>query len=351
MHEGSMRAMIYRSPGILELGDIDRPAIRDPRDAIIRVTMSSICTSDLHIRAGAVPRAVPGIAVGHEFIGVVESVGAEVRNVRTGERVAVNCETYCGSCYFCRRGWVNNCADPTGGWSLGCRIDGGQAEMARVPFADNCLTPIPDGVSDEAALLTGDLLSTGYWAADIGEVKEGEVVAVVGAGPTGLCCAMMSRARGAGTIVLIDPDRVRLAFALEHGYCDVAIDPAAGEPESAIRDLTDGRGADVVIEAAGGEDSFRTAWIVARPNAIVVVVAMYERDQTLPLPEMYGKNLVFKTGGVDGSHCAEIVRMIENGEIDATPLLTHKFQFDDIEKAYRLFSERRDGVMKVAIKM
>ena len=279
-----MRAMIYRGPGTLDLGDIDRPAIRDPKDAIIRVTMSSICTSDLHIRAGAVPRAVPGIAVGHEFIGVVESVGAEVRSVRTGERVAVNCETYCGRCYFCRRGWVNNCSDPTGGWSLGCRIDGGQAEMARVPFADNCLTPIPDSVSDKAALLTGDLLSTGYWAADIGEVGDGDVVAVIGAGPTGLCCAIMSRARGAVAIVLIDPDRRRLAFALEHGYCDVTIDPAAGESESVIKDLTDGRGADVVIEAAGGEDSFRTAWTVARPNAIVVVVAMYEKDQTLPLP-------------------------------------------------------------------
>lgn len=346
-----MRAMIYRGPGILEPGDIDRPAISDPKDAIIRVTMSSICTSDLHIRAGAVPRAVPGIAVGHEFIGVVESVGAEVRNVRIGDRVAVNCETYCGRCFFCRRGWVNNCTDPVGGWSLGCRIDGGQAEMARIPFADNCLTPIPDGVSDEAALLTGDLLSTGYWAADIGEVSKGDVVAILGAGPAGLCCAMMSRARGAGMIVLIDPDRRRLEFALEHGYGDVAIDPAAGESESVICELTEGRGADVVIEAAGGEDSFRTAWTVARPNAIVVVVAMYEENQTLPLPEMYGKNLVFKTGGVDGSHCAEIMRMIEDGEIDATPLLTHTFQFDEIEKAYGLFSERRDGVMKVAIKM
>lgn len=346
-----MKAMIYRGPGILEPGRIDRPVINDPKDAIVRVTLCSICTSDLHIRAGAVPRAMPGIAVGHEFVGIVESVGDEVRNVKKGDRVAVNCETYCGKCFFCRRGWVNNCTDPAGGWSLGCRIDGGQAEMARIPFADNCLTPIPDTVSDETALLTGDLLSTGYWAADIGSVGEGDAVAIAGAGPTGLCCAMMSRARGAETIVLIDPDRQRLSFALDHGYGDIAIDPTTDDSATTIKNLTEGRGADVVIEAAGGEDSFRTAWTVARPNAVVVVVAMYERNQILPLPEMYGKNLVFKTGGVDGSHCSEIMKMIENGEIDATPLLTHTFQFDNIENAYRLFSERRDGVMKIAIKM
>ena len=346
-----MKAMIYNGPGRLAPGDIDEPVIREPSDAIVRVTTGSICTSDLHIRAGAVPRAVPGIAVGHEFVGVVESIGSGVSNIKTEDRVAVNCETYCGECYFCRHGWVNNCTDPNGGWALGCRIDGGQAEKARIPFADNCLTPVPDDVSDEAALLTGDLLSTGYWAADIGDIEEGDTVAVVGAGPTGICCAMMARAMGAGRIVLIDVGRTRLDFAMNHGYGDIVVDPSSEDADAVIKDLTEGRGADVVMEVAGGKDSLRTAWTVARPNAVVVIVAMYEEDQVLPLPEMYGKNLVFKTGGVDGCHCAEIMRMVSEGRIDATPLITHRFPFSRIEEAYDLFSQRRDGVMKIAVTM
>ena len=162
---------------------------------------------------------------------------------------------------------------------------------------------------------------------------------------------MMARAMGAGRIVLIDVDRTRLDFAMNHGYGDVVVDPSSEDADAVIKDLTEGRGADVVMEVAGGKDSLRTAWTVARPNAVVVIVAMYEEDQVLPLPEMYGKNLVFKTGGVDGCHCAEIMRMISEGRIDATPLITHRFPFSRIEEAYDLFSQRQDGVMKIAVTM
>ena len=162
-----MLAYVYMSDGHFELMDKPEPSILKPGDAIVRVTLASICTSDLHIMHGFVPRAVPGITVGHEMVGIVEKTGPEVTKVKPGDRVAVNVETFCGKCFFCTHGYVNNCSDPDGGWALGCRIDGGQAEYVRVPFADQGLSRIPDNVSDSQALFTGDLLSTGFWATRI----------------------------------------------------------------------------------------------------------------------------------------------------------------------------------------
>ncbi len=182
-----MLAYTYVEKGRFELLEKPKPVLKDRRDAIVRVTLASICTSDLHIKHGSVPRAVPGITVGHEMVGIVEETGSGVSSVRPGDRVAVNVETFCGDCFFCRRGWVNNCTDPNGGWALGCRIDGGQAEYVRVPYADSGLTKIPDTVTDRQALFVGDILATGYWAADIGSVSAGDTVLIIGAGPTGIC--------------------------------------------------------------------------------------------------------------------------------------------------------------------
>ena len=174
--------------------DKQKPTLQNPQDAIVRVTMSSICTSDLHIKHGSVPRAVPGITVGHEMVGIVEQIGDEVMSVCPGDRVTVNVETFCGECYFCKKGYVNNCTDQNGGWALGCRIDGGQAEYVRVPFADQGLNKIPDGVTDRQALFVGDVLATGYWATRISEITEDDTVLIIGAGPTGICtllCVML----------------------------------------------------------------------------------------------------------------------------------------------------------------
>ncbi len=346
-----MKAVVYKGKGDFAVEDRPVPRIRSDDDAIIRVTTASICTSDLHIRDGFVPRAVPGTVVGHEFVGVVEEVGPSVRNFRTGDRVVVNVETFCGVCFFCRRGWVNNCTDPSGGWALGCRIDGCQAEYVRVPFADNGLTRIPNDVSDDSALFTGDLLSTGYWAAGMGEISEGDTVAIIGAGPTGLCTALCAKLFNPSKVVMIDNDPYRLEFARLHGVGDVFLNPDGCDVVSEVRGLTDGRGADAVMEVAGGRDTFRMAWEVARPNAVVCIVAMYGEPQMLPLPDMYGKNLVFKTGGVDASHCNEIMDLISAGRLDPSFMITHSFRFDDVMEAYELFSSRRDGVMKVALRM
>ena len=342
-----MYAYTYCGKGDFRLLDKPRPVLRDSRDAIVRVTLSSICTSDLHIKHGSVPRAVPGITVGHEMVGIVEEVGSQVTTVAPGDRVTVNVETFCGECFFCRKGWVNNCTDPNGGWALGCRIDGGQAEYVRVPCADQGLDRIPQGVTDRQALFVGDILATGYWAAQISEIGEEDTVLVIGAGPTGICtlqCVLLEHPR---QVIVCEREQQRreLVGRLYPGVLTVGPE----EAREFVRDHSSHGGADVVLEVAGGPSTFQLAWQCARPNAIVTVVALYDGPQTLPLPEMYGKNLVFKTGGVDGCNCAQTLELIARGKIDTTPLITHTYPLEWIEEAYDLFEHRRDGVIKVAI--
>ena len=342
-----MLAYTYISKENFKLQEKPLPKIEDSRDAIVRVTLGSICTSDLHIKHGSVPRAVPGITVGHEMVGIVEQTGADVTTVKPGDRVTVNVETFCGECFFCQKGFVNNCTDPHGGWALGCRIDGGQAEDVCVPYADSGLNRIPDMVSDEQALFVGDVLATGFWAARISEITEDDTVLIIGAGPTGICTLLCAMLKNPKRIIVCEKSPERIQFVREH-YPDVLIT----EPEKCkkfVLEHSDHGGADVVLEVAGSDDSFHLAWECARPNAIVTVVALYDKPQLLPLPNMYGKNLTFKTGGVDGCDCAEILHLIEEGKIDTTPLITHRFPLNEIEEAYRIFENKLDGVIKVAI--
>lgn len=342
-----MKALTYIEHGKFALQEKAKPQLVSARDAIVRVTLGSICTSDLHIKHGSVPRAVPGITVGHEMVGVVEAVGADVKTVKPGDRVTVNVETFCGECFFCKKGFVNNCTNPHGGWALGCRIDGGQAEYVRVPYADQGLNKIPDSVTDEQALFVGDILATGFWATRISEITEENTVLIIGAGPTGICTLLCVMLKQPKRIIICEKDVAREEFVSKH-YPDVLLcEPE--ECEAFVKEHSDHGGADVVLEVAGGRDTFQLAWKCARPNAIVTVVALYDEAQSLPLPDMYGKNLIFKTGGVDGCDCAEILRLIEEGKIDTTPLITHRFKLADIEEAYRIFENRLDGVIKIAI--
>lgn len=342
-----MKSYTYIEKGKFAMTDKPRPVLQEPTDAIVRVTLGSICTSDLHIKHGSVPRAVPGITVGHEMVGVVEQIGEDVKGVKPGDRVTVNVETFCGECFFCKHGYVNNCTSPHGGWALGCRIDGGQTEYVRVPLATQGLNRIPDGVSDEQALFVGDVLATGFWAARISEITEEDTVLIIGAGPTGVCtllCAMLKQPK---RIIVCEPSEERRRFVREH-YPEVLL-TTPDECEEFVRTNSDHGGADRVLEVAGAKDTFRLAWQCARPNAIVTVVALYDEAQTLPLPDMYGKNLTFKTGGVDGCDCEEVLRLIEQGKIDTTPLITHRFPLSRIEEAYSIFENKEDGVIKIAI--
>ena len=242
---------------------------------------------------------------------------------------------------------VNNCTDPNGGWALGCRIDGGQAEYVRVPYADQGLNRIPDTVSDEQALFVGDVLATGFWATRISEITEKDTVLLIGAGPTGICTLLCSMLKNPKRIIVCEKSPERIRFVREH-YPDVLITTPENCKEFVLQNSDHG-GADVVLEVAGTEDSFRMAWDCARPNAIVTIVALYDKPLLFPLPEMYGKNLTFKTGGVDGCDCAEILSLIEEGKIDTTPLITHRCSLNEIEEAYRIFENKLDGVIKVAI--
>ena len=343
-----MLAYTYTAPGAFTLTEKPVPALQDSRDAVVRVTLASICTSDLHIKHGSVPRAVPGVTVGHEMVGIVEAVGRNVCSLKPGDRVAVNVETCCGECFFCRNGYVNNCTDPHGGWALGCRIDGGIAEYVRVPFADTGLTKIPESVSDLQALFVGDILATGFWAARIAEIGPEDTVLIIGAGPTGICTLQCALLHSPKRVIVCEKEEARRQFVLTHYPGVLVVGPEnLGQFVAAH---SDHGGADRVIEAAGTKETFRLAWECARPNAIVTVVALYDEPQMLPLPAMYGKNLTFKTGGVDGCNCAEILSLLEQGKLNTVPLVTHTFALKDAAAAFELFENRRDGVIKVALR-
>lgn len=342
-----MLAYTYKDYEKFELLEKEKPHLLNSRDAIVKVTMSSICTSDLHIKHGSVPKAVKGITVGHEMVGVVEEIGSDIKNVKIGDRVTVNVETFCGECFFCKKGYVNNCTDKNGGWALGCRINGGQAEYVRVPYADKGLNVIPNNVTDEQALFVGDVLATGFWASRISEIENGDIVLIIGAGPTGICTLLCVMLKNPKKIIICEKDEKRRNFVKQHYPQVLVVEPE--DCKNIVEEESEHGGADVVIEVAGTEETFQMAWNCARPNAIVTIVALYDKPMTLPLPEMYGKNLIFKTGGVDGCNCEEILSLIAQGKIDTTALITHKYKLSEIEKAYEIFENKLDNVMKIAI--
>ena len=343
-----MKALIWHKNGVREIVEKPLPKICDDRDVIVKVKLSSICTSDIHITKGFVPRAVPETALGHEFVGEVIEVGSGIENLKKGDRVAANCITFCGECFFCKRGFINNCEN--GGWELGCRIDGCQAEYVKVPFGDTGLTKLPDNVGYADALFVGDILSSGYFGAELCEIKPDDTVAVIGSGPVGLCSMACAKIFSAGKIIAIDIDDSRLDIARKNKLADYFINPLKTDVEKTVKDITNNHGADGVIEAAGGENSFETAWKIARPNAVVAVVAMYESSQILPLPDMYGKNLIFKTGGVDAVHCEKLLQLISENKLSTNFLITHTLPFNDILKGYEIFESKQDNCIKVAIK-
>lgn len=341
-----MKALIYKNNNI---GFIDKPKpeIQSPRDAIVKVKLSSICTSDLHIIKGFVPQAKEGIVLGHEFVGEVVEIGADISNIKIGDRVSANCETFCGECYFCKRGFINNCVN--GGWELGCKIDGCQAEFVRVPFADKGLTKIPNNVSFENALFVGDILSSGYFGVELCDIKENETLAVIGAGPVGLCTMMCAKAIKNCNIIAIDIDNKRLNLAKKLKFADFIFNPNEIDIKNEVYKITQNRGADGVVEAAGGDNTFEMAWKIARPNSVVGVVAMYEENQILPLPQMYGKNIIFKTGGVNATHTKMLLELISKKLINTDFLISKKFKFDEIKNAYEYFRNKTDNCLKVAI--
>ena len=247
-----MLAYTYKEQGKFVLEEKEKPVLQGEEDAIVRVTLASICSSDIHIKHGAVPRAVPGITAGHEMVGVVEEVGSRVTKVKPGDRVTVNVETFCGSCYFCENGYVNNCTDKNGGWALGCRIDGGQAEYVRVPYADQGLNRIGDAITDEKALFVGDVLATGYWATKISEIGREDTVVIIGGGPTGICTLLCVMLKHPENIILFEVDPERITFVKQHYPGVLVVNPEDTDAEAFVREHSRHGGADRVLEVAGG---------------------------------------------------------------------------------------------------
>lgn len=342
-----MKALIWKNNHEIELVDKNKPTIINPKDAIVKVTLSTICTSDLHIQKGFVPKAIPNTTLGHEFVGIVTDIGNEVKNLKIGDRVSANCETFCGECFFCKKGYINNCEN--GGWEIGCTIDGCQAEYVRVPFADNGLSKLPDNITDENALFVGDILSSGYFGAEMCEIKQEDTVAVIGCGPVGMCAMLCAKYMGAKTIIAIDINNSRLEIAEKYNLANYYLNPNNTNIENEIKSLTNNRGADGVIEAAGSPQTFEMAWKIARPNANIGIVAMYEENQTLPLPQMYGKNLTFKTGGVDAIHCQKLIQLISENKINTDFLITQKYSLENIIEAYTYFETNKNTCLKIAI--
>lgn len=344
-----MKALVYNKnfENKYALIDRDKPRIIDSKDAIVEVTLSSICTSDLHIIHGQVPRANNDIVLGHEYVGRVVEVGSDIKKLKVGDRVSANCETFCGECFFCKRGFINNCEK--GGWEIGCRIDGCQTEFVRVPFADMALNKLPDNVSDKNALFVGDILATGYFGAELCELSKEDTLAVIGSGPVGLCAMMCAKVLGVGQIIAIDVEQSRLELAKSQNLADFYINPINTNLELEIKKITQGRGADKVIEAAGANNTFEIAWKIARPNAIVALIALYEQNQVFPLPQMYGKNLTFKTGGIDAIHSDKLIDLISKGKINTDFLITHTFKLENIMEAYEIFQLKKENCIKIAI--
>lgn len=342
-----MKALIYSSKGKIEFVEKENPRIINDDDAIIKVTLSSICTSDLHIIEGCVPRAKKGVVLGHEFCGIVVDTGKNVKKIKKGDRVALNCESFCGKCFYCKKGFVNNCS--FGGWLLGCTIDGAQAEYVRVPYIDYTSYKIPDNLSFKDVLFVGDILASGFWSAKLCEIDKNDTVALIGAGPVGLCAAQSLRHFKTRKIILIDTNKYRLNLAKKLNLADYTLNPLEVNVEDEILKLTNNKGADKVIEAAGGKNTFELSWKIARANAIVVICAMYEENQILPLPYMYGKNLTFKTGGVDATDCDKLIELISKNQLNTNFLITHEINFKDILKGYEIFKNKKDNCLKIAI--
>ena len=345
-----MRALVYHGPGQKAWEEVPKPDIAADTDAIVRVDAVTICGTDLHILKGDVPAVTDGRVLGHEAVGTVESVGQGVKTVRAGDRVLVSCISACGACRFCREGHAGQCLGG-GGWILGHKIDGTQAEYVRVPFADTSTYPVPAGTSDEEILMLADILPTAYEVGVLnGAVRPGDVVAIVGSGPIGLSAIMGARLFSPSHIVAIDLADSRLEAAKRFG-ADVTVNNGSGQnPEEVIHLLTDGLGADVAIEAVGVPATFELAARLARPGGHIANIGVHGEPATLHLEELWIKNITITTGLVDAYSTATLLRLVTSHQLDAAKFITHHFGLNEFDQAYDVFGRAADtGALKVVL--
>jgi threonine dehydrogenase-like Zn-dependent dehydrogenase len=352
----TMKAAVFRGHERILLEEHPVPEC-GPNDAIVRVTLTTICGTDVHIWREEYPVA-PGRIVGHEPVVVIEQIGESVSGYEVGDRVLVGAITPCGSCFFCQSHNESQCAghdeqwEMIGGWRLGNSIDGVQADYFRVPYAQANLAKIPDDLTDEQVVLLADIASTGISAAETANVQIGQTVAVFAQGPIGLCATAGARLRGAALVIAVDSIEKRLHLSREMG-ADEVIDFTQEDPVAAIKRLTGGRGVDVAIEALGTQPTFQSCLDATRPGGIVSSLGVYGGKLEVPLESfVYGigdKQILTTLCPGGKERMRKLMALVRHGRFDPAPLITHRFDLDDIEEAYDLFGNQRDGVVKVAV--
>ena len=344
-----MRAMVYHGPGRKAWEEVPDPEITDDGDAIVQVDTVTICGTDLHILNGDVPAVTPGRILGHEAVGTIVEVGDGVHGLAPGDRVLVSCISACGTCRFCREGHYGQCLSG-GGWILGHKIDGTQADYVRVPFAATSVYPVPAGMPDEEILMLADILPTSYEVGVLnGNVRPGDTVAVIGAGPIGLSAITGARLFSPSHIVAVDLADARLEAAKKFG-ADITLNNDREDPLEAVRNLTGGLGADVTIEAVGLPATFALAVKLARPGGRIANIGVHGKPATLHLEEQWIRNITITTGLVDTYSTPTLMRLVASRQIDARKFITHRFGFDQFPEAYDVFADAAGtGALKVVV--
>ncbi|MCU1602026.1 MAG: alcohol dehydrogenase [Frankiales bacterium] len=344
-----MKALVYHGPGTKAWEKIPDPTLLADTDAIVQVDTTTICGTDLHILKGDVPTITPGRVLGHEAVGTVTEVGTGVKTRQVGDRVLVSCVSACGTCRYCREASFGQCLGG-GGWIHGNEIDGTQAELVRVPFADSSTYPVPSGVTDDELLMLADILPTAYEVGVLnGRIRPGDVVVVVGAGPIGLSAITSAQLFSPSLVVAIDMVASRLDAAKAFG-ADVVINNGQQDAVAAVKELTSGLGADVAIEAVGVPATFELAVDLVRPGGHVANIGVHGTSATLHLERIWDRNLTITTGLVDTSSTPTLLRLLTGRQVDASRFITHHFGFDEFDAAYDTFSRAGDtGALKVVL--
>ena len=341
-----MKALVYRGPGKKAWADKDKPAVLKPTDAVVRVTHTTICGTDLHILKGDVPEVPEGLTLGHEGVGVVEAVGSAVANFKPGDKVLISCVTSCGKCEYCKKQLYAHCTD--GGWILGHTIDGTQAEYVRIPHADNSLYPVPESADPEALVMLSDILPTGFEIGVLaGQVKPGDTLAVVGAGPIGMAVLLTAQFYSPARVIMIDMDPERLEVSRQFGATDV-IDARDGKAVEKVMAMTGGKGVDVSVEAVGIPATFDTCQQIIAAGGHIANVGVHGKPVSLALEKLWIRNITLTTGLVSTYSTPMLLQTVQAGKVQPQKLVTHRFKLDEIEQAYEVFGNAaREKAMKV----
>lgn len=343
-----MKALVYRGPGQKAIEDRPKPELQAPGDAIVKITKTTICGTDLHILKGDVATCAPGRILGHEGVGVIDSVGAGVSLFHPGDHVLISCISSCGKCEYCRRGMYSHCA--TGGWILGNEIDGTQAEYVRIPHADTSLYPIPQGADEEALVMLSDILPTGFECGVLnGKVSPGSTVAIVGAGPIGLAALLTAQFYSPAEIIMIDLDDNRLDVAQRFGATHI-INSQDGKATKKVKALTEGRGVDVAIEAVGVPATFLLCEELVAPGGVIANIGVHGAKVDLHLERLWSHNIAITTRLVDTVTTPMLLKTVQAKKIDPKLLITHRFKLDQLLDAYETFAHAADTkALKVII--